>query len=98
MRVGEAGYYDGVTAVAEEPFCRCFMTWLYALRALPPVRRHRYAIPFFLGPQFDCVIECLPTCASPDNPPHWPPITYAAWQEDWYDANYDPKVQKDLVA
>jgi isopenicillin N synthase-like dioxygenase len=67
-------------------------------RALPPVGRHRYAIPFFLGPQFDWVIECLPTCTGADNPPRWEPITYAAWQEYWYDANYDPKVQKDLVA
>ena len=25
-------------------------------------------------------------------------ITYAAWQEYWYDANYDPKAQQDLVA
>ncbi|HTI81507.1 MAG TPA: 2OG-Fe(II) oxygenase family protein [Acetobacteraceae bacterium] len=67
-------------------------------RALPPVGRHRYAIPFFLGPQFDWEIACLPTCTGPDNPPRWPPITYAAWQEYWYDANYDPKAQQDLVA
>lgn len=66
-------------------------------RALPPVGRHRYAIPYFLGPQFDWEIACLPTCTSPGNPPRWPPITYAAWQEYWYDANYDPKAQKDLV-
>ena len=67
-------------------------------RALPPVGRHRYAIPFFLGPQFDWVIECLPTCTGADDPSRWEPITYAAWQEYWYDANYDPKAQKDLVA
>jgi isopenicillin N synthase-like dioxygenase len=67
-------------------------------RALPPVGRHRYAIPFFLGPRFDQLIECLPTCTGPDNPPRWEPITYAAWQEYWYDANYDPKAQRDLVA
>ncbi len=67
-------------------------------RALPPVGRHRYAIPFFLGPQFDWEIACLPTCTGPGNPPRWEPITYAAWQEYWYDANYDPKAQKDLVA
>ena len=66
--------------------------------ARPPVEQHRYAIPFFLGPQFDWEIACLPTCAGPDNPPRWPPITYAAWQEYWYDANYDPKAQRDLVA
>jgi isopenicillin N synthase-like dioxygenase len=66
-------------------------------RALPPVGRHRYAIPFFLGPRFDQLIECLPTCTSPDNPPQWPPITYAEWQTYWYDANYDPKVQRDVA-
>jgi isopenicillin N synthase-like dioxygenase len=66
-------------------------------RALPPVGRHRYAIPFFLGPRFDQLIECLPTCTGPDDPPKWPPITYAEWQTYWYDANYDPKVQKDVA-
>jgi isopenicillin N synthase-like dioxygenase len=67
-------------------------------RALPPTEQDRYAIPFFLGPQFDWLIECLPTCTGPGNPPRWEPITYAAWQEYWYDANYDPKAQQDLVA
>jgi isopenicillin N synthase-like dioxygenase len=67
-------------------------------RALPPVGQHRYAIPFFLGPQFDWLIACLPTCTGPDNPPRFAPITYSAWQEYWYDANYDPNAQGDLVA
>jgi isopenicillin N synthase-like dioxygenase len=64
-------------------------------RALPPVGRERYAIPFFLGPRFDQRIECLPTCTGLGNPPRWEPITYAEWQEYWYDANYDPKLQRD---
>lgn len=29
------GYYDEVTAVGQEPFCRCNMIWLYNLRDLP---------------------------------------------------------------
>ncbi len=66
-------------------------------RALPPVGRHRYAIPFFLGPNFDCVIECLPTCQRPDNPPQFPPITYADWTSYWYEANYNPQTQKDVA-
>jgi len=66
-------------------------------RALPPVGRDRYAIPFFLGPRFDQVIECLPSCTGAEAPPRWPPITYAAWQEYWYDANYDPARQKDVA-
>lgn len=66
-------------------------------RALPPVGRDRYAIPFFLGPRFDQRIECLPTCTGPCNPPRWEPITYADWQAYWYDANYDPKLQRDVA-
>jgi isopenicillin N synthase-like dioxygenase len=66
-------------------------------RALPPVGCDRYAIPFFLGPRFDQLIECLPTCTGPGDPPRWPPITYAKWQEYWYDANYDPQNQRDVA-
>lgn len=66
-------------------------------RALPPLGRRRYAIPFFFGPHFDCVIECLPTCTNPDNPPQFPPITYADWMTYWYDTNYNPKAQNDVA-
>ena len=58
-------------------------------RAVPPVGRHRYAIPFFLGPHIDTVIACLPTCQSAGNPPRFEPITYDAYLHWWYDANYN---------
>ena len=64
-------------------------------RALPPVGRHRYAIPYFLGPHVDTVIDCLPTCTGPDRPPTYPPITYADYLLWWYDANYDASRQQD---
>jgi isopenicillin N synthase-like dioxygenase len=64
-------------------------------RAVPPVGQHRYAIPFFLGPQIDTVIACLPTCQGPDNPAKFPPITYAAYLHWWYDANYNTALQND---
>jgi isopenicillin N synthase-like dioxygenase len=64
-------------------------------RALPPVGRHRYAIPFFLGPHIDTVIACLPTCQGPDNPPKYPPITYEEYLRWWYDANYNAAAQQD---
>lgn len=35
VKPGPAGYYDDITAVAEEPFCRCNAQWLYHLRDLP---------------------------------------------------------------
>jgi isopenicillin N synthase-like dioxygenase len=64
-------------------------------RALPPVGKHRYAIPFFLGPQIDTVIACLSTCQGTDNPPKFPPITYEQYLRWWYDANYSAAVQHD---
>lgn len=67
-------------------------------RALPPVGQHRYAIPVFLAPHLDTVIECLPTCTGPGNPPRWETVTYEAWITQWTNANYDPKVQKDVAA
>jgi hypothetical protein len=35
VKPGDAGYYDEVTAVGEEVYCRCWVTYLYALRRLP---------------------------------------------------------------
>lgn len=67
-------------------------------RALPPVGAHRYATPFFMAPHLDARIECLPSCASVDNPPRWEPISYEGWITKWTDANYDPKVQRDIAA
>ena len=64
-----------------------------AHRALPPTREHRYAIPFFLGPNVDAVIECLPTCTSAESPPRWPPITYEDWMTYWYHNNYNYEKQ-----
>jgi isopenicillin N synthase-like dioxygenase len=66
-------------------------------RAVPPIGRDRYAIPFFFGPRFDQPIECLPSCTGPHSPPCWEPITYADWQTYWYDANYDPQDQRDVA-
>lgn len=35
----------------------------------------RYSIPFFYEPNFDCVVECLPSCCSKDHPAKYPPTT-----------------------
>jgi isopenicillin N synthase-like dioxygenase len=65
-------------------------------RALPPVGRDRYAIPFFLGPHIDTLIACLTTCQGPERPPQFEPITYEAYLQWWYKANYDAALQDDL--
>ncbi|CAK9155258.1 unnamed protein product [Ilex paraguariensis] len=32
--------------------------------------QERYSIAFFVEPNHDCLVECLPTCQSPENPPN----------------------------
>ena len=66
-------------------------------RALPPVGRRRYAIPYFFGPDLDAEISCAPSCAGPDNPPRWPPVVYGDHLAWWYDANYNAADQQDLA-
>ena len=42
----------------------------------------RYSIPLFVQPTANTIIDCLPTCCGPDNPPQEPPITcvdYLRW-------------------
>ncbi|CAM6118539.1 unnamed protein product [Calypogeia fissa] len=34
----------------------------------------RYSVPVFYEPNFDTLVECLPTCCSASNPPKYPPI------------------------
>ncbi|XP_024966345.1 2-oxoglutarate-Fe(II) type oxidoreductase hxnY-like isoform X2 [Cynara cardunculus var. scolymus] len=36
--------------------------------------QERYSIPYFVEPSHDCVVECLPTCQSKENPPKFPPV------------------------
>ncbi|MER6122361.1 2-oxoglutarate and iron-dependent oxygenase domain-containing protein [Streptomyces sp. NPDC001795] len=31
--------------------------------------KERYSVPFFHQPAYDALIECIPTCTGPDNPP-----------------------------
>ena len=55
----------------------------------------RYAIPFF----FDCwaehVMECLPTCTGPDNPPRYEPLTYVEYMTWFRNMNYAGAAAKD---
>ncbi|XP_048133247.1 2-oxoglutarate-Fe(II) type oxidoreductase hxnY-like isoform X1 [Rhodamnia argentea] len=57
--------------------------------------QERYSIAFFLDPNHDCLIECLPTCMSEENPPKFPPIlcqTYLA--QRYYDTHADLDVYR----
>ena len=39
----------------------------------------RISVAFFYQPTYDAVIECIPTCTSPDDPPRYDPITSGDW-------------------
>ena len=53
----------------------------------------RYAIPFFLDCDYENVMECLPTCQGPDNPPRYPPIAYPEYMAWFRDLNYARSLQ-----
>ena len=47
-------------------------------RVIPPEAGPRYSMPFFMCPQLEAIVECLPTCCGPDNPPRYEPESF--WQ------------------
>ena len=48
----------------------------------------RYSIPYFFDTDMDAVIECLPTCTGPGNPPRYPPERYGDYLMNRLDRNY----------
>jgi isopenicillin N synthase-like dioxygenase len=48
----------------------------------------RYSIAFFYSPNPASVIECLPSCTRPDNPPRYPPAIYGDLILEFFNANY----------
>ncbi|GAA4330873.1 2-oxoglutarate and iron-dependent oxygenase domain-containing protein [Pigmentiphaga soli] len=52
-------------------------------RVINSAGRERYSVPVFFGPSGDAVIECVPTCVSPENPPQYETMTYRELRQ-WY--------------
>jgi len=48
----------------------------------------RYSIAYFHSPNVDSLIECLPSCVSPDNPARYPAAVYRDLVLEFYRANY----------
>jgi isopenicillin N synthase-like dioxygenase len=48
----------------------------------------RYSIAFFYSPTPSAVIECLPTCTGPGNPPRYERAVYGDLVRQFYSANY----------
>jgi isopenicillin N synthase-like dioxygenase len=72
----------------------CLMRWsndIYVStphRVVSPPGRDRYSVAFFLDPNPEALIECLPGCSGPDRPAKYPPILAADYLRQRLDATY----------
>jgi isopenicillin N synthase-like dioxygenase len=57
-------------------------------RVTSPPGRERYSVAFFLDPNPDALIECLPGCSTPGQPPKYPPILAADYLRQRLVATY----------
>ena len=61
----------------------CLMRWTNDTyvstphKVVSPPGRDRYSVAFFLDPDPDAVVACLPTCTGPGRPAKYPPVTAA---------------------
>lgn len=58
-------------------------------RVAIPKSEDRYTTPVFVNPDLEPVVECLPTCTGPGNPPKYGPESYYDFFK-WYMANSYP--------
>ena len=49
---------------------------------------HRYSFPFFVEPDYETLVECVPTCMSKDKPAKYEPIYSGDWIQSRFDATY----------
>jgi isopenicillin N synthase-like dioxygenase len=57
-------------------------------RAINTTGRPRYSIPFFLGTNYDTLIDALPGCVSADRPRKYEPVIAGDYVQSRFDATY----------
>lgn len=63
-------------------------------RVLNVSGRDRYSVPFFVSPEYDTVLECLPSCQGPAKPAKYPPVTMEAFTIEFLNRNYANRNQQ----
>lgn len=72
----------------------CLMRWTNDVYVSTPHRvvnragRERYSVAFFMDPNPDAEVTCLPTCQGPDRPPRYDAISAADYLRSRLDATY----------
>jgi isopenicillin N synthase-like dioxygenase len=75
----------------------CLMRWsndVYVStphKVVSPPGKDRYSVAFFLDPNPDAVVACLPTCITPDRPAKYTPITGAEFLRSRLEPTYSSK-------
>ena len=63
-------------------------------RVLNVSGRDRYSVPFFVSPEYDTVLECLPSCQGSSNPAKYPPVTMEEFTIEFLNRNYANRNQQ----
>lgn len=70
-------------------------TWLSNMHRVvnPPAKskptRGRLSVGYFFQPNYDALIECIPTCTGPGNPPKYDPVIAGKYRDLKYDQGND---------
>ena len=57
-------------------------------RVYSPSGKERYSMPFFVEPDFDTDVSCLPNCCSDHEAPKYAPISAGNWMIECFNATY----------
>jgi isopenicillin N synthase-like dioxygenase len=94
---GRGGHWLDAPVVADALVCNigdCLMRWTNDVyvstphKVVSPPGVHRYSVAFFLDPDPDAVVACLPTCTGPERPAKYPAVTAAEFLKSRLEPTY----------
>jgi isopenicillin N synthase-like dioxygenase len=94
---GRGGRWLDAPVVADAFVCNigdCLMRWTNDVyvstphKVVSPPGAHRYSVAFFLDPDPDAVVACLPTCTGPERPAKYPAVTAAEFLKSRLEPTY----------